>query len=112
MSEQTFCDVFELDELYWFVEKKARGETREHVYTTTMISREPRQIVGFAVAFDKSPERIQGIIDSGPEAENYCTDQNEDRQLLYMSLAMDTPRRWDWTVATLRLDTLGGEIGH
>jgi IS1 family transposase len=40
----------------------------------TMISRDPRQIVGFAVAFDKSSERIQGLVDSAPEAETYCTD--------------------------------------
>jgi len=39
-----------------------------------MISREPRQIVGFSVATDKSPERIQGIVDSAPDVENYCTD--------------------------------------
>jgi len=39
-----------------------------------MVSRLPRQIVGFDVAFDKSPERIQAIIDHAPEANNYCTD--------------------------------------
>lgn len=39
-----------------------------------MLSREPRQIVGFDVAFDKSPERIQNIVDNAPEAEYYCTD--------------------------------------
>ena len=39
-----------------------------------MISREPRQIVGFSVATDKSPERIQTIVDSAPEAEKYSTD--------------------------------------
>jgi hypothetical protein len=39
-----------------------------------MISREPRQIVGYSVAADKSPERIQGIVDSAPDAENYSTD--------------------------------------
>jgi IS1 family transposase len=39
-----------------------------------MISREPRQIVGFSAATDKSPERIQGIVDSAPDAENYSTD--------------------------------------
>ena len=26
------------------------------------------------VAFDKSPERIQAIVDNAPEAKNYCTD--------------------------------------
>jgi IS1 family transposase len=39
-----------------------------------MISREPRQIVGFAVAADKSSTRIQGFVDSAPEAQIYCTD--------------------------------------
>ena len=64
----------ELDELYWFIERKPRTETRENVYVMTMVSRQPRQIAGFDVAFDKSPERIQAIVDSAPEAENYCTD--------------------------------------
>ena len=63
-----------MDELYWFVERKARSETRENTYLMTMISREPRQIVGFAVAKDKSPARIQAIVDSAPEAQSYCTD--------------------------------------
>jgi len=72
-SEQT-VDTLELDELYWFVGCKGKGETRENVYLITMVSREPRQIVGFAVAFDKSPERIQGIVDSAPPALKYCTD--------------------------------------
>ena len=39
-----------------------------------MVSRNPRQIVGFDVAYDKSPERIQRIVDGGPEAMLYCTD--------------------------------------
>ena len=39
-----------------------------------MVSREPRQIVEFDVAFDKSPERIQDIVDNAPDAEYYCTD--------------------------------------
>lgn len=64
----------ELDELYWFVERKAHTETRENVYLMTMVSREPRQIAGFDVARDKSPERIQRIVNNAPDAENYCTD--------------------------------------
>ena len=39
-----------------------------------MISREPRLIVGFDVAYDKSRERIQNIVDSSPEADFYFTD--------------------------------------
>lgn len=74
ISEHTFCDVFELDELYWFTEEKANSETHENVYAITMVSRKPRQIVGFSIATDKSPERIQAIVDSVPEAQSYCTD--------------------------------------
>ena len=39
-----------------------------------MVSRNPRQIVGFDVAFDKTPERIQKIVDDAPEAKIYYTD--------------------------------------
>ena len=70
-NKQTFL---ELDELWWFVERKPRSETRENVYLMMMVSRKPRCITGFDVAFDKSPHRIQAIVDSAPEAENYCTD--------------------------------------
>ena len=66
--------ILELDELYWFVGKKPRTKTRENTYVMTMVSRLPRQIVGFDVAFDKSPERIQRIVDNAPEAEKYCSD--------------------------------------
>ena len=67
-------DCLELDELYWFIERKARTETRENVYLITMVSRSPRQIVGFDVAFEKSPERVQAIVDGAPSAKHYCTD--------------------------------------
>jgi len=60
--------------MYWFVGKKPRTKTRENTYIMTMVSRFPRQIVGFDVAFDKSPKRIQNIVDNAPEAENYCAD--------------------------------------
>ena len=39
-----------------------------------MVSRLPRQIVGFDAAFDKSPERIQAIVDSAPWATVYFSD--------------------------------------
>jgi len=66
--------TYELDELYWFIERKSKTETRENVYVMTMISREPRQIVSFDVALDKSSARLQGIADNAPWAEKYCTD--------------------------------------
>jgi len=34
----------------------------------------PRQVAGFDVAIDKSPERIQAIVAHAPEAKKYCTD--------------------------------------
>ena len=64
----------EIDELYHFVERKGTNETRENTYVIAMVSRLPRQIVGIDAAFDKSPERIQALVDGAPEAENYCTD--------------------------------------
>ena len=67
-------EVMELDELYWFVGQKSHPETRENMYVITLISRAPRQIVGFDAAFDKSRERIQAIVDSAPWAKKYCTD--------------------------------------
>ena len=66
--------ILELDELYWFLERKARTETRENVYLITMVSRNPRQIVGFNVALDKSPARIQAMVDNSPPAQNYFSD--------------------------------------
>ena len=74
MNVEKCNDCLELDEMYWFIERKARIESRENIYLMTMVSRTPRQIVGFDVAFDKSPQRIQGIVDSAPSAEKYCTD--------------------------------------
>lgn len=41
-----------------------------------MISRKPRQIVGFDVDYDKEANRIQRIVDSVYAAENYYTDGN------------------------------------
>ncbi len=56
------CDILELDKLYWFISRKSQNKTRENVYVMTMVSQKPRQIVGFDVAFDKRPERIQKLL--------------------------------------------------
>ena len=74
ISGKTNRESYEIDEMYWFINKKSRKETRENIYLILMISREPRQIVGYALASDKSPERIQQIVDCAPEAKHYCTD--------------------------------------
>ena len=69
-----FYETLELDEMYWFIERKQRTKTRENVYIMTMVSRNPRQIVGYDAARDKSPERIQTMVDGAPSAVEYCTD--------------------------------------
>ena len=74
VSVEKFNECLELDELYWYIDHKQGTETRENVYLMTMVSRKPRQIVGFEVAYDKSPQRIQRIVDEGFPAQNYCTD--------------------------------------
>ena len=66
--------ILELDELYWFVSRKGNSETRENCYIIPLVSREPRQIVGIDAAFDKSPERIQALVDSAPPADYYASD--------------------------------------
>jgi hypothetical protein len=66
--------IFELDGLYWFTERKSGTETRENVYILTMVSRLPRQIVGWEVTLDKAAQTIQSMVDRAPEAAMYCTD--------------------------------------
>ena len=56
-------DLYELDELYWFIGKKPHTETHENTYIFTMVSREPRQLVGFDVSMEKSAKYIQAIVD-------------------------------------------------
>ena len=60
--------VIEMDELYSFVERKNR------IYVITLVNREKRQIVGYDIAFDKSRERIQKLVDSSPKADHYYSD--------------------------------------
>ena len=64
----------EMDELYWFIQRKPRTATRENVYIMIMVSRDPRQVVGFDVAYEKSPNRIQAMVDCSPPALKYYTD--------------------------------------
>ena len=58
-----FDGTFELDELYWFIGKKARTKTRENVYVMTMISREPRQIQAFRVVREKCTQPMTEYVD-------------------------------------------------
>ena len=46
----------------------------------TLVTRKPRQIVGFDVAHDKSEKRIQKIVDSSIKAKHYYSDANPGYQ--------------------------------
>lgn len=74
ISPDTNREVFEADELYWFIKEKARTRTKENVYIIAMISREPRQIVSFSVSESKAAEDLQEVMDKAPQAGKYCTD--------------------------------------
>ena len=47
---------------------------KNKIYVITRVNREKRQIVGYDIAFDKSRERIQKLVDSSPKAEYYYSD--------------------------------------
>lgn len=67
-------NIFELDELYWFIGEKPNTGNHKNTYIFTMVSREPRQIVGFEISMEKSAKIIQNIVDNAPEADFYCSD--------------------------------------
>lgn len=70
----TSMKTVELDELYWFINQKPRTKTRENIYIITMVSRKPRQIMGYRVSRDKSAETMQRMVDTAPTMKTYCTD--------------------------------------
>ena len=43
--------------------------------TETLVSRDKRQIVGYDIAFDKSRERIQKLVDNFPKAKHDYSDE-------------------------------------
>ena len=46
----------------------------------TLVTRKPRQIVGFDVAYDKNEKRIQRLVDSTVKAKHYYSDANPSYQ--------------------------------
>ena len=57
-----------MDELYSFIERKNR------FYAITLVSRDTREIVGFDIAFDKSRERLQRLVDRSVKVHQYYSD--------------------------------------
>jgi len=69
-------------------------ETKENIYITLSITREPRQIVGFTVTESRSVEQMQGLIDSSPAAGTYYSDgYSMYRDLCYWGVHIVAPRK-------------------
>jgi len=74
ISPETKKEAFELDELYWFIGKRKGHESGINTYIMTMVSREPRQIVAYAVDNTVNARLIQEMVDGITQAECYYTD--------------------------------------
>lgn len=64
-------EYVELDELYWFIGHKNKTQTRKNIYIMTMVSQQPRRIIGVEIAQGKSACRIQRMVGNAPEAKRY-----------------------------------------
>ena len=69
-------------------------ETKENIYVTLAVTRNPRQIVGFTVTESRSVEQMQGLIDASPVAETYYSDGFlMYRDLCYWGVHIVAPRK-------------------
>lgn len=76
ISEKTDNDVFEMDELFWYINKKENTKTRENTYVILLISTNPRQILGYYTGRNRTAEVMQRIVDGAQSAKAYATDGN------------------------------------
>ena len=74
ITPTTKLEAFELDEIFWFTDRRKGHENGINTYIMTMVSREPRQIVAFEVGNSIRSEYIQAMVDRSPTAESYYTD--------------------------------------
>ena len=47
---------------------------KNRIYVMTLVSRDKRQILGYDIAFDRSWERIQKLVDKSVKASKYYSD--------------------------------------
>lgn len=74
ISEITDLFGFEMDELYWFIFKRKGFENGINIYVMLLVSRFPRQIVGFMIDSTKNSIHFQTLVDNAPPANIYYTD--------------------------------------
>lgn len=65
-----------MDELFWYIKKKPHSQTRENIYIIPLISRKPRQIIGYAVSESRTKEVMQEVVDNAVCGDKYATDGN------------------------------------
>jgi IS1 family transposase len=63
-----------LDELFWYIGERKGCENGINTYIMTMLSRQPRQIVAYAVDNSVNAKSIQEMVDSTVQAKRYYTD--------------------------------------
>jgi len=76
ISEVTETSTFEMDELFWYINRKENTKTRENTYIILLISVNPRQIVGYYTGKKRTAEIMQRIVDNSIQAKQYATDGN------------------------------------
>jgi IS1 family transposase len=74
ISSETKTEAFELDEIYWYIGRRKGYENGINIYIMTMLSREPRQIVAYAVDNSVNAALIQKMVDHTIQAKSYYTD--------------------------------------
>ena len=110
ISKITFNDIFEIDELYHYINERPRTETRENTYVIPLMSHTPRQIVNFAVDNYKTAKIIQPIIDNAPPAYQY----NTDGYHTYMDIVFPGRHKrnyWD-KKDTCRIESVNADLRH
>ena len=63
ISPRTNSAAYECDEIYWFLKRRKGYENGINIHVMTVISRDPRQIVGFAVDKSVNKTAVQQIVD-------------------------------------------------
>lgn len=74
-------NLYELDELYWFIGEKPHTDAKENTYIITMVTRSYRTIAAHDIAQDKTSQRIQKHADSTILIWLYCESMPQDSDI-------------------------------
>ena len=74
ISSKTDFTAFKLDGIFWFIKERNSAENGVNAYVMMMISRIPRQIIGFDVYKSIAQKIIKRMVNSVPPSKTYYTD--------------------------------------